>query len=276
MLLFLLSDASKAAFMASPSSCFLANRNKSSAAADQSVKNESLGEHAYMSLSTNQQQQSLETSSVVYQGTDAAGFTVSGKRINNKKQLNVFILGCFIPVSRLTLTQVRWTSLRSAAPSWRPPSLRRRWCTEAPSSTRDRWRGGPWRPPPLPPPPAPPPPPLPPASPLSAQWASPAPALPTRRPCTTAYLRPAPVTSLRPAAPRPQTTRLHSGQLHVYSFTDTSGTLLRIYKTNNNKNNKMQCRQHHRSLIWLKKWRNYRGDNNCRIMDSSSLYMIRI
>ncbi|XP_050927702.1 DNA-binding protein RFX6 [Lates calcarifer] len=72
-------DASKAAFMASPSSCFLANRNKSSAAADQSVKNESLGEHAYMSLSTNQQQQSLETSSVVYQGTDAAGFTVSGQ-----------------------------------------------------------------------------------------------------------------------------------------------------------------------------------------------------
>uniref|UniRef100_A0A4W6ETA8 DNA-binding protein RFX6 n=1 Tax=Lates calcarifer TaxID=8187 RepID=A0A4W6ETA8_LATCA len=72
-------DASKAAFMASPSSCFLANRNKSSAAADQSVKNESLGEHAYMSLSTNQQQQSLETSSVVYQGTDAMDFSqVSG------------------------------------------------------------------------------------------------------------------------------------------------------------------------------------------------------
>uniref|UniRef100_A0A8C4EID0 DNA-binding protein RFX6 n=1 Tax=Dicentrarchus labrax TaxID=13489 RepID=A0A8C4EID0_DICLA len=53
-------DASKAAFMASPSSCFLANRNKASAAIDQSVKNESLGEHTYMSLSTNQQQ-SLET-----------------------------------------------------------------------------------------------------------------------------------------------------------------------------------------------------------------------
>ncbi|KAG7219104.1 hypothetical protein INR49_019312, partial [Caranx melampygus] len=67
-------DASKAALMASPSSCFLANRNKVSSTADQSVKNESLGEHAYMSLSTNQQQ-SLETSAVVYQGTDAAGFT---------------------------------------------------------------------------------------------------------------------------------------------------------------------------------------------------------
>uniref|UniRef100_A0A671V2G2 DNA-binding protein RFX6 n=1 Tax=Sparus aurata TaxID=8175 RepID=A0A671V2G2_SPAAU len=53
-------DASKAAFMASPSSCFLANRNKASAAIDQSVKNESVAEHTYMSLSTNQQQ-SLET-----------------------------------------------------------------------------------------------------------------------------------------------------------------------------------------------------------------------
>ncbi|XP_027140453.1 DNA-binding protein RFX6 isoform X3 [Larimichthys crocea] len=67
-------DASKAAFMASPSSCFLANRNKASAAIDQSVKNESLGEHAYMSLSTNQQQ-SLETTTVIYQGTESAGFT---------------------------------------------------------------------------------------------------------------------------------------------------------------------------------------------------------
>uniref|UniRef100_A0A3B3UWN2 DNA-binding protein RFX6 n=1 Tax=Poecilia latipinna TaxID=48699 RepID=A0A3B3UWN2_9TELE len=48
-------DASKAAFMASPSSCFLANRNKTPASVDQSVKNESLGGHAYMPLSTNQQ-----------------------------------------------------------------------------------------------------------------------------------------------------------------------------------------------------------------------------
>ncbi|XP_076613224.1 DNA-binding protein RFX6 [Chaetodon auriga] len=70
--------ASKAAFMASPSSCFLANRNKASAANDQSVKNESAGEHTYMSLSTNQQQQSLEENPIIYQGTEAAGFTVSG------------------------------------------------------------------------------------------------------------------------------------------------------------------------------------------------------
>ncbi|XP_041661770.1 DNA-binding protein RFX6 [Cheilinus undulatus] len=71
------SDASKAAFTASPSSCFLANRNKASAAIDQSVKNESPGVHAYMSLSTNQQQ-SLETGSIIYQGTESTGFTVSG------------------------------------------------------------------------------------------------------------------------------------------------------------------------------------------------------
>ncbi|XP_031178447.1 DNA-binding protein RFX6 [Sander lucioperca] len=74
-------DASKAAFTASPSSCFLANRNKASAAIDQSVKNESLVEHAYMSLSTNQQQ-SLETSTVIYQGTESAGFTVSGGQMD--------------------------------------------------------------------------------------------------------------------------------------------------------------------------------------------------
>uniref|UniRef100_G3NQW0 DNA-binding protein RFX6 n=1 Tax=Gasterosteus aculeatus aculeatus TaxID=481459 RepID=G3NQW0_GASAC len=53
-------DASKAAFMASPSSCFLANRNKACAPIDQSVKNESLGEHAYMSLSNNHQQSLLK------------------------------------------------------------------------------------------------------------------------------------------------------------------------------------------------------------------------
>ncbi|XP_076024141.1 DNA-binding protein RFX6 [Genypterus blacodes] len=76
-------DASKAAFMASPTSCFLANRNKSgaaSAATDQSVKNESLAEHIYMSLST--QQQSLDTSTAVYQGTESSGFTVSGGQMD--------------------------------------------------------------------------------------------------------------------------------------------------------------------------------------------------
>ncbi|XP_060947891.1 DNA-binding protein RFX6 [Limanda limanda] len=75
-------DASKAAFLASPSSCFLANRNKAVAAVDQSVKNESGGEqHTYMSLSTNHQQ-SLEPGAVVYQSSDAAGFTVSGGQLD--------------------------------------------------------------------------------------------------------------------------------------------------------------------------------------------------
>lgn len=78
MLFTSLSDASKAAFMASPSSCFLANRSKATAATDQPVKNESLGEHTYMSLSTNQQ--SLEGKTVIYQGTETSDFTVSGKR----------------------------------------------------------------------------------------------------------------------------------------------------------------------------------------------------
>ncbi|CAJ1077941.1 DNA-binding protein RFX6 isoform X1 [Xyrichtys novacula] len=75
-------DASKAAFTASPSSCFLANRNKATSAIDQSVKNESPGEHAYMTLSTNQQQQSQETGTVIYQGTEPAGFTVSGVQMD--------------------------------------------------------------------------------------------------------------------------------------------------------------------------------------------------
>uniref|UniRef100_M4AMS2 DNA-binding protein RFX6 n=1 Tax=Xiphophorus maculatus TaxID=8083 RepID=M4AMS2_XIPMA len=63
-------DASKAAFMASPSSCFLANRSKAPTSVDQSVKNESLGGHAYMLLSTNQQQD-LEAKAVLYQGNDS-------------------------------------------------------------------------------------------------------------------------------------------------------------------------------------------------------------
>ncbi|KAK1337976.1 hypothetical protein QTO34_001080 [Cnephaeus nilssonii] len=44
------SDASKAAFTASPSSCFLANRNKASAVASDAVKNESHVETTYLPL----------------------------------------------------------------------------------------------------------------------------------------------------------------------------------------------------------------------------------
>lgn len=46
-------DASKAAFTASPSSCFLANRNKGSTASSDTVKNESHVETAYLPLSSN-------------------------------------------------------------------------------------------------------------------------------------------------------------------------------------------------------------------------------
>ncbi|KAK2513638.1 Rfx6 [Columba livia] len=50
-----LADASKATFTASPSSCFLANRNKAAPLpSDTSVKNECLGEQTYVSLSASQ------------------------------------------------------------------------------------------------------------------------------------------------------------------------------------------------------------------------------
>ncbi|XP_005389176.2 PREDICTED: DNA-binding protein RFX6 [Chinchilla lanigera] len=48
------SDASKATFTASPSSCFLANRNKGSSISSEAVKNESHVETAYLSLPSGQ------------------------------------------------------------------------------------------------------------------------------------------------------------------------------------------------------------------------------
>ncbi|XP_042525208.1 DNA-binding protein RFX6 [Dipodomys spectabilis] len=48
------SDASKAAFTASPSSCFLANRNKGSSASSDAVKNESHVETSHLALSSSQ------------------------------------------------------------------------------------------------------------------------------------------------------------------------------------------------------------------------------
>lgn len=111
------------------------------------------------------------------------------------------MLSCFLSSPSQV---VRWTSLRSASPSWRLPSLQLRWCTEAPSSTRGPRQGGPWLPAPSP---------HPPASRLSAWWPSTPPAPRTRRPCTTAHLRPAPVILLQLAAPQLQTVRLLSGQI---------------------------------------------------------------
>uniref|UniRef100_A0A8C2DS89 DNA-binding protein RFX6 n=1 Tax=Cyprinus carpio TaxID=7962 RepID=A0A8C2DS89_CYPCA len=58
-------DASKATFTASPSSCFLANRNKSGvASSDSTVKDENPPEHDFLSLTA--AQQGLGTSTVVY------------------------------------------------------------------------------------------------------------------------------------------------------------------------------------------------------------------
>ncbi|XP_015802573.3 DNA-binding protein RFX6 [Nothobranchius furzeri] len=74
-------DASKATFMASPSSCFLANRSKASAPSDQSVKNESLGEHTYKAVFTNQQQ-GLEAKTGPYQGNNTSGFTAAGGQMD--------------------------------------------------------------------------------------------------------------------------------------------------------------------------------------------------
>ncbi|XP_064196398.1 DNA-binding protein RFX6 [Anguilla rostrata] len=70
-------DASKAAFTASPSSCFLANRNKPSAASSESsVKNESFSEHTYLSLTV---QHGLGTNMAVYQGADSDGLSLSAQ-----------------------------------------------------------------------------------------------------------------------------------------------------------------------------------------------------
>ncbi|XP_072306415.1 DNA-binding protein RFX6 [Eucyclogobius newberryi] len=69
-------DASKAAFMASPSSCFLANRNKVNPVSDQTVKNESLVEQSY--VSANRQQSPADTD--IYLGSDA--FTLTGSQVD--------------------------------------------------------------------------------------------------------------------------------------------------------------------------------------------------
>ncbi|XP_023809027.1 DNA-binding protein RFX6 [Oryzias latipes] len=65
--------ARKNTFAASPSSCFLANRNKAPPASDQSVKNESVGQ---TNLLTNQQQSLVRAG--VYKGGEGSGFPASG------------------------------------------------------------------------------------------------------------------------------------------------------------------------------------------------------
>ncbi|KAJ8009045.1 hypothetical protein DPEC_G00084760 [Dallia pectoralis] len=71
-------DASKAAFTASPSSCFLANRNRTSVVSnDQSVKNESLSEHTYMTLSATEQ--AMGENMDIYPSSETDGFSLSGQ-----------------------------------------------------------------------------------------------------------------------------------------------------------------------------------------------------
>ncbi|MBN3303242.1 RFX6 protein, partial [Amia calva] len=71
-------DASKAAFTASPSSCFLANRNKSSTISNESsVKNESLSEHPYLSLTANQH--SMGTNMTVFPGAESDSIPIPGQ-----------------------------------------------------------------------------------------------------------------------------------------------------------------------------------------------------
>uniref|UniRef100_A0A672PLV2 DNA-binding protein RFX6 n=1 Tax=Sinocyclocheilus grahami TaxID=75366 RepID=A0A672PLV2_SINGR len=71
-------DASKATFTAYPSSCFLANRNKSSvASSDSTVKDENPTEHDFLSLTA--AQQGLGPNTVVYHSTDPDNFTISGQ-----------------------------------------------------------------------------------------------------------------------------------------------------------------------------------------------------
>ncbi|XP_077366632.1 DNA-binding protein RFX6 isoform X2 [Festucalex cinctus] len=73
--------ASKAAFLASPSSCFLANRNKAiGSAVDQSVKSETSGQEASVSLAANRhRQRGVEMgAAAVLPLTDSVGFPGGG------------------------------------------------------------------------------------------------------------------------------------------------------------------------------------------------------
>lgn len=84
----ILSGASKAAFLACPSSCFLANRNKVSSApivVDQSVKSESSGQDASVSLADNRQRGVETGAAIVISVTDSVGFPGAGTLKKKKK-----------------------------------------------------------------------------------------------------------------------------------------------------------------------------------------------
>lgn len=80
----MLSDASKATFTASPSTCFLANRNKAGIVnSDSPVKNETQLEYAHLSIPGTQH--GLGATMVVYQGTDTESFTLPGKHLQSEQ-----------------------------------------------------------------------------------------------------------------------------------------------------------------------------------------------
>ncbi|KAM9798241.1 DNA-binding protein RFX6 [Neosynchiropus ocellatus] len=106
-------DASKAAFQASPTSCFLANRNKVTPVCDPSVKNESLAGHAYMSLSN--LPDDLDPGTVVYQGTESAGFS------SGEHQLDGFSEPWPTVVLRVPLSAAHMDFSHAAAPLMTPP-----------------------------------------------------------------------------------------------------------------------------------------------------------
>nr|Q5RJA1.2 RecName: Full=DNA-binding protein RFX6; AltName: Full=Regulatory factor X 6 [Danio rerio] len=71
-------DASKATFTASPSSCFLANRNKPGvSSSDSAVKDEIPPEDDYLTLAA--AQQGLGAGTVVYHSADPDNFTIAGQ-----------------------------------------------------------------------------------------------------------------------------------------------------------------------------------------------------
>ncbi|XP_006626386.2 DNA-binding protein RFX6 isoform X1 [Lepisosteus oculatus] len=70
-------DASKAAFTASPSSCFLANRNKSSSVSNDSVKSESLSEHTYLALTASQH--SMSANMAVFPSGESDSLQIPGQ-----------------------------------------------------------------------------------------------------------------------------------------------------------------------------------------------------
>lgn len=79
-------DASKAAFLASPSSCFLANRNKGSSLSSDTVKNESHVETSYVPLPSSQPT-AIPPALHPFPSENAENMSLPGMRRNKKAHL---------------------------------------------------------------------------------------------------------------------------------------------------------------------------------------------